>query len=388
MTQEGAAGEKVAFADALRGLASLCVLIAHYVGVFWLNRPVTAQIGHFPVLTEAAVPTPALSTWLCTVPGFNWGSFGVALFFLVSGFAIPFSLARFDAVAFLAARALRILPTYAVGFAVSALALWISVQVYGEAFPLSAKQLVIHAIAGARELFGAPMVDYVVWTLEVEIKFYIVCALAAAAIRGGRLSTFLVPAAIFVLVMALDRTTIAVNPVTDRIIDAWRFGGRFMIFMFIGTAVQFRHRGLLSRGATHALTAALFAAFLLQWYVGPLAEIFYQTSSWGIALVVFLLASIAPARYCRNAVFGFFAKASYPLYACHSVAGYVGMRLLAGAGVPPTLAIAIAATAAVTLAYAIHLAVEAPTQALARAVGERFTARTALLVRRPQMQSS
>ncbi len=389
MTREpGAAGEKVAFADALRGLASVAVLIAHYIGVFWLGRAVAAQVGYFPVLTEAAAPTPALSTWLFAIPYFNWGGFGVALFFLVSGFAIPFSLARFGAGAFLVARALRIMPTYAVGFGVSALALWISVRVYGEAFPLSLQQLVIHAIAGARDLFGAPVVDYVVWTLEIELKFYVVCALAAGAIRAGRLSTFLVPAAIFVLVMALDRTSITINPAVDRIIAACHFGGRFMTFMFIGTAVQFRHRGLLSGTAMLGLAAALFVAALIQWYTGPLAANFEQTWSWGAALGVFLLASVVPAQYCRNALFGFFAKISYPLYACHSVGGYVGMRLLAGAGVPPMLAIAIATAAAVALAYAIHLAVEAPTQKLARAVGERITARAPLLMRRPQIQSS
>jgi peptidoglycan/LPS O-acetylase OafA/YrhL len=56
-------------------------------------------------LERAAFPTYLL--WLHTsVPQFSWGAFGVALFFLVSGFVIPFSLRAGPS--FLVARFFRI----------------------------------------------------------------------------------------------------------------------------------------------------------------------------------------------------------------------------------------------------------------------------------------
>ena len=107
---------RVAYAQTLRGYAAICVLIAHYCGVFWGNPKAVGNLINAP---EAAVTMPAYLTWLHVVPQFNWGAFGVALFFLISGFVIPFSLSRQRAGAFLVGRFFRIVPLYVVGFTIS-----------------------------------------------------------------------------------------------------------------------------------------------------------------------------------------------------------------------------------------------------------------------------
>eukprot|EP01012_Entosiphon_sulcatum_P024439 TRINITY_DN29606_c0_g2_i1.p1 TRINITY_DN29606_c0_g2~~TRINITY_DN29606_c0_g2_i1.p1 ORF type:complete len:112 (-),score=0.57 TRINITY_DN29606_c0_g2_i1:25-360(-) len=103
--------EKIEFANSLRGIAALMVLIAHLYGVFWLNRDVVATLTYAPLLPGSQM-TPWYISLLWLVPEFSWGLAGVAIFFLVSGFVIPFSLATLSARQFPVNRVFRILPTY------------------------------------------------------------------------------------------------------------------------------------------------------------------------------------------------------------------------------------------------------------------------------------
>jgi peptidoglycan/LPS O-acetylase OafA/YrhL len=86
--------QRIAFANTLRGIAALTVVINHYFGVFWLSRDVIERMINAPLLPLEAVATPEVVLWISTMPYFNWGAFGVALFFLISGFVIPFSLRK------------------------------------------------------------------------------------------------------------------------------------------------------------------------------------------------------------------------------------------------------------------------------------------------------
>jgi peptidoglycan/LPS O-acetylase OafA/YrhL len=141
---------KLQFAATLRGVAALCVLAGHFIMIVWNAIPVEREV---------------------------LGQFGVGLFFLISGFVIPMSLVRYDVGAFLAARALRIYPTYAAAFTITlTLIMW-----YGK-HNVSVGQVLSNYFL-VRDLFGHEFLDGVAWTLEIEIKFYIICALLAPWLR-------------------------------------------------------------------------------------------------------------------------------------------------------------------------------------------------------------
>ena len=83
---------KIIWANTLRGVAALSVLIAHYVIVFWLNQGAAASIARRPPLfSNDNLITPYFVKLVSLVP-LNFGAFGVALFFLISGFVISISL--------------------------------------------------------------------------------------------------------------------------------------------------------------------------------------------------------------------------------------------------------------------------------------------------------
>lgn len=131
---------KVEFANTLRGLAAVFVMISHYFGVFWERPEAVAALILAP---ELPVTVPGYLAWLHLVPQFDWGYLGVCLFFLISGFVIPFSFRNATWGSFLVGRFFRIWPLYAAGFSITLLALWLSTRLHGAPWPFEAEHVLV-----------------------------------------------------------------------------------------------------------------------------------------------------------------------------------------------------------------------------------------------------
>jgi len=113
-TDDGHGTQRVWFAQALRGLACLIVVWQH-LGHDFLAEPGLVSVVAFtrrdPTLASRA---PAIQStifgWFDTVH-LGPGTFGVGLFFLISGFVIPFSLERNTVGGFFTRRFFRLYPT-------------------------------------------------------------------------------------------------------------------------------------------------------------------------------------------------------------------------------------------------------------------------------------
>src|SRR5687768_17255458 len=102
---------RVWFAQAIRGVACLMVVVAHCGILFVENPKVAATLGQFPPLTD--LPRPAYMAFFDFLRDchLSLGFFGVALFFLTSGFVIPYSLGRNSLGGFFLRRFFRLYPT-------------------------------------------------------------------------------------------------------------------------------------------------------------------------------------------------------------------------------------------------------------------------------------
>lgn len=153
--QRSVSSTRLGFLDAVRGLAALLVVIYHC----------------------CQSSSNVFSTW--SLQHFDLGQVGVASFFLVSGFVIPFSLERHGSLLyFWKGRLLRLFPLY-----------WITLLA---ALLLAAGHLYIlpshphHSLISItlvnatmfQDFLRTPTISPVYWTLPLEMIFYVCCSLA------------------------------------------------------------------------------------------------------------------------------------------------------------------------------------------------------------------
>lgn len=143
---------RLAWLDALRGFAALCVVFDH--GSTLVLRPVRDFLYHT----------------------LNLGQYGVFVFFLVSGYIVPASLERKGSTrTFWISRAFRLYPMYAVALILSAVAYKTRYGniAGGEHHPATA---VASWLTMMPNVLAGPDVPNVTWTLSYEMVFYLLLA--------------------------------------------------------------------------------------------------------------------------------------------------------------------------------------------------------------------
>lgn len=164
---ESAKRQRFETVDCLRGLASLSVCWFH------LTNGNEAFLGTGPLKYSG-----------------SYGWLGVEIFFVISGFVIPYSLYCADYRVssfsrFVLKRIIRLDPPYlitlgaivALGF-ISSLAPGFT----GEPFAVSVPQLILH-LGYANVYFNYPWLNPVFWTLAIEFQYYVLIGLAFPLLR-------------------------------------------------------------------------------------------------------------------------------------------------------------------------------------------------------------
>lgn len=349
-------GIKIKFANSLRGIAALCVLISHYYGVFWLSRDVTSNLIYAPILPDTIdIPIVCkIVTYLATI-NFNFGAFGVAVFFLISGFVIPFSLYTKTRRSFLINRFFRIIPVYFIGFTISLVSLWFCAKYFETQLPFTIQEIFIHYIPGIRDILWSRNIDGIIWTLEIEIKFYVICALVMGYFKRKSLKVFLVPIILFLLSNFIYICAVDICPLGGYIVN---LPVTHIIFMFIGVVYNFVYCKIISNKV--ALVLIIFLQFLsyYNWYLGPYNQNIFISVNYMIAVVTFGLGYYLRDLVHSNYWIDLLADISYPLYVSHAIFGYVFMRIALDY-FDNSYSVLICTTAlAMVLAYIIHCSVE------------------------------
>lgn len=354
---------RIAFANALRGIAALCVVNAHYVLMF--NYIKGAYGGLLP-LTEPVFPSWMLEIFN-PIGNMNMGGFGVALFFLISGLVIPISVASLNGSAlaktkFVIGRIFRIWPTYAVGLLVSLGALSVAAAYMGNNAPYTTSQVLMQ-MSLFRDWFGssAPL-DGVVWTLEVEVKFYLVVLLFWSMISRGKLLP------LFVLGVS---TVMVANFYPGNIhqagaLAALVFPIKYIFFMLIGVAFNYHYRRFISSEKLFAITISMLCVFGYSGFTEGWP--FEVIAAYFMAFAVFTVMYLFASTWAGGPIFTFFSNISYPLYACHGALGFVGMRIMIDHGIGAMPALIIQTTVTIFVSWIIHKTVEDPTHRMGKRI--------------------
>lgn len=351
---------RLRFANQLRGVAALAVACSHLIGVFWVLRDFAALATATPV---QAGPNPPLVA-LVSHPWFNLGPFGVGVFFLISGLVIPFSLQRHSRGSFLLARLLRIYPTYVAALLIEVAVVYGNSVYWGRTFPYGAWTVLSNCLL-IPDLVGQPSIDLVNWTLCVELRFYLVIALVAGAVRRGSVAALAGVAAGAAGLVAAAAAGVFGPPGPDPVLLSYAASVTplFVVFMLIGVLFNYHLRGCVGTPALLAGVAALGAVFTLCWRMGALS---YQypgvPANYACALGLFGVLYAARSYIPANRVLDAMAAISFPFYLVHSLVGYSVLKLLVVAGqVGYPVALAGTVLALVALATGLHVTIEAAT---------------------------
>jgi peptidoglycan/LPS O-acetylase OafA/YrhL len=165
---DSTAGEtgRLRYIDALRGIAALLVLWLHVANSYRALSPQTA--AHVRWLNDF-------------VSEIDIGRIGVVMFFLISGFVIPFSIRPGSAApigSFAIRRVFRLYPAYWLSVPLAAFVFfWAAGRPFGAwsaGQPFTAGDFLVN-LTLLQEAFGVRDANPVYWTLLVEIVFYVLC---------------------------------------------------------------------------------------------------------------------------------------------------------------------------------------------------------------------
>lgn len=368
---DGSPGRSVAevhrrleWANALRGIAALAVVLCHFGVVFWMKQDVAASLARRAPLYVGTADAPRTGALLAAVP-VDLGAFGVALFFLLSGSVIAIGLDRYSRRGFVISRCMRILPTYAAGYLVTCTVIAV---VGNPQHELSLSSVANGLVPGVRFLTGSSAPgDGIVWTLIIEMVFYAVCLVgfraltrrweAIAAVAGG---------CVLVQLLVAPPAQIAGSS-----LGGLRYlvllAAPFLPVILIGVTLSACRRGQIRPVAAATLVPLLTAThawLMCLTKVMPTPLVYKATFLAVIAL--FCLVWTVGDRWKQHGVTDALADVSYPLYVVHPVLGYATLSILVGHHVRVPVAILLTVLTVFMVAWLLHRLVEVPTHHLGR----------------------
>ena len=345
------------FADQLRGLAALSVVFSHLTGVFWLMQAFLEQTTLAPAQGGALPPLVAATT----VEWFQPGPFGVGLFFLISGLVVPISLEKHSALSFVAARGLRIYPTYWAGLALQLLVLLAASHIWGRSLPYDWKTILSNAFL-VHDLVARPSIDLVNWTLAIEVRFYVLIALLSPWLRRGNIAVVFGASVAFCILAGLISQGVF-GPMTldsSRLTYAVSTELPFFILMLMGVLFYYHVRGWLRTPALIIGLGMMGAMMAFAWWFSVMHGQFTRVLvNYAYAFALFSALYAIRRRVPANRWLDALATISYPLYLVHATLGFFVMKslmLLFGVAYLPALAAAVLAV--VLAACALHVVIE------------------------------
>jgi peptidoglycan/LPS O-acetylase OafA/YrhL len=323
--------------DGLRGIAALSVLLFHFTTRY------DTLFGH--------QGDPIVS--------FPKASFGVELFFVISGFVILMTISRTETVwDFIASRFGRLYPAYW-----AAILLTFSIVSATSMWPHGQPGLrdVLINTTMLQEFVGAQNVDGVYWTLRIELMFYGLIA-AFFVLKMIRYIEFLAAG-----LLALSLADWALNRSSFLTTTAGAAANDLLTLVLAGRRIEFFITGMMlylcwKNGFTVTRLAIIGIALVVTGIEGGWVTAAVHTGV--VALVgVAMLGLISPLRSRPVVFLGFI---SYTLYLVHQFIGFVVIHEVESRGMNSTLAIICATVATIGLATVLTICIERPAIAFIR----------------------
>jgi peptidoglycan/LPS O-acetylase OafA/YrhL len=312
--------------DALRGMAIGFVVFGHYVPYNIVRGDAALVLAPFAVG-------------------------GVILFFMLSGFLIDHNLERDGHIVRYALRRIfRIIPAYWTAIAI--ILLFERFVTHSHSYGLREILLNLTLLS---DVFPAPLISAVFWTLLIEVKFY---AIAPIIKWFGDRVTFAAP----FITVALNLLVFVTRGEASHVLT-------YLTFCFAGMQFSLWYRDKISPrqlGLVVAMVVVASLVFLRYYTIG--------LTLFTVANFMALWLGLARKRPMFDVpALRFVGAVSYSWYLYHAAIGYAVIAALRGESLGTVAgAIAIAAIATLALAWVSYRTVERPGIELGRALERRF----------------
>ena len=242
---------------------------------------------------------------------------GVEIFFVVSGFVIPYAMHRAgyvfprDAKRFLARRLVRLDPPYLVASGGAALLAYVAWKTQGGLGPIphfSWAAALAH-VGYLNGVLGLPWFNGVCWTLGIEFQFYLAAAILFPLFVG--------PAQKF-LFLAIPTSVLTLALVKFGILENHRFSPWLLKWapLYIMGISSFRlHGGLASK---REFICVILVAAIVAGLIGPRAGVL----AGAVSAIFLTFGTVARPRFVAV-----YAGITYSLYLVHDPIGALVMRL-------------------------------------------------------------
>lgn len=317
--------------DALRGLASFGVCYFHMTN------------GNPAFLPEGLLKKSGAYGWL-----------GVEVFFVISGFVIPYALNRAGYElkhywTFVLKRVVRLDPPYLVTIGLILVYYFLSAKapsLWDPRIKITPAQILLH-LGYVNVFFGYDWINPVFWTLAIEFQYYLLVGLLFPLIGNQsarvRILTFLVLGALPFLIRSPT------------------FIFHHLYLFLLGMLTFQYYAGLLSKRAYLLGSALMFAGLYLT--LGLLIATVGMATAFSIAFIKI-----------RGRVLRFFGDISYSLYLLHLPVGATLIVLFVKSTntMSSKVVLLLAATGlSIAASYALYRLVERPSQKLSSAISYR-----------------
>jgi peptidoglycan/LPS O-acetylase OafA/YrhL len=282
--------QRLDYLDNVRGTAILFVIIYHYFYIY----PEHIEVKNFSLLYD-------INNFL------NFGTIGVSLFFILSGFLMASAMDKgVSPNKFLLKRFKRIFPVYWVVIIVTSI-----VYNYIGYKDISFTQFIMNFFMVQDILYGSKHIDGVFWSILIEIKFYILCFFIILFSQYKNIKYIFLLMVFFSIIAVLSRLYLNKDV-------------GFGIFLYFSIMLN----GMLFyKFIYNNENFFLYVQPVFLFYLFCVSEYAYGKTSYSYAWVISIILFLLFYKFkFKSKILSFFALISYSLYLIHQNLSYLIMN--------------------------------------------------------------
>jgi peptidoglycan/LPS O-acetylase OafA/YrhL len=211
-----------------------------------------------------------------------------------------------------------------------------------------------------RDIGGYPFIDGIVWTLEIEIKFYLLCCIARTWLveKPVKFVLLIIVLAALSFVLMKCKSLIEINFI-ERLVQIFFKTMKFVCFMGLGCFLSYVHQKKIT--ARKAFMYSLILAMLyFEYFIDAknYAVQWKEIASYGLAYLLFIGCYALKGKIPNQGVMAHIGKTSYSLYLVHGVPGFIMMYWMINQRIHPVVAIVTAFFCLLLMASVFYLLIE------------------------------